>query len=120
MSENITVVCGGGGFIGGHLAGELIRQGKGKVRSVDIKPLKEWYQRHDGVENVQLDLRDLGACRKALAGATTVFNLAADMGGMGFIETHNQHAFVDGGEGGGCGAVFLCVVGVRIQRGQAA
>lgn len=87
--QNDTVlVAGGGGFIGGHLVGRLRDAGAAKIRSVDIKPLEEWYQVHEGVENVVLDLQDLGACRKAVAGTNVVYNLAADMGGMGFIETH--------------------------------
>ena len=83
-----VVVCGGGGFIGGHLVGDLLRQGWTKIRSVDIKPFDEWYQRFDDVENVQLDLQDKAACERALNGAKVVYNLAADMGGMGFIENN--------------------------------
>jgi GDP-D-mannose 3', 5'-epimerase len=86
-SEKV-VICGGGGFIGGHLAGDLIRQGFTDVRSVDIKPFEEWYQRFPEVENIRLDLQDLAACRRALSGAAVVYNLAADMGGMGFIENN--------------------------------
>src|SRR5690348_13367312 len=86
-SEKV-VICGGGGFIGGHLAGDLIRQGFTDIRSVDIKPFEEWYQRFPEVENIRLDLQDLAACRKALSGAAVVYNVAADMGGMGFIESH--------------------------------
>jgi GDP-D-mannose 3', 5'-epimerase len=83
-----VVVCGGGGFIGGHLVGDLLRQGWTKVRSVDIKPFDEWYQRFDDAENLQLDLSDKAACERALNGAKVVYNLAADMGGMGFIENN--------------------------------
>jgi nucleoside-diphosphate-sugar epimerase len=83
-----VVVCGGGGFIGGHLVGDLLRQGWTRVRSVDIKPFDEWYQRFDGAENLQLDLSDKAACQHAMDGAKVVFNLAADMGGMGFIENN--------------------------------
>ncbi len=88
MSSGLTVVCGGGGFIGGHLVAELLRQGYTRVRSVDLKPPGEWYQRSEGVENLQLDLQDKAACEQALDGAETVYNLAADMGGMGFIENN--------------------------------
>jgi nucleoside-diphosphate-sugar epimerase len=88
MKSEKIVVCGGGGFIGGHLVADLVRQGYQDVRSVDIKPLDEWYQRTPGVENLQLDLSLLDACDKALKGAHTVYNLAADMGGMGFIENN--------------------------------
>ena len=82
------MVCGGGGFIGGHLVAELLRQGKTDVRSVDIKPMSEWYQCSPKAENLQLDLQEKDACEKALNGAHTVYNLAADMGGMGFIENN--------------------------------
>ena len=88
MNNQKIVVCGGGGFIGGHLIAELLRRGAAEVRSVDLKPLGEWYQRHEGVENLVLDLQDLPSCRTALQGAGLVYNLAADMGGMGFIENN--------------------------------
>jgi nucleoside-diphosphate-sugar epimerase len=88
MKSEKIVVCGGGGFIGGHLVADLVRQGHQDVRSVDIKPLDEWYQRTPGVENLQLDLSLKDAADKALKGAHTVYNLAADMGGMGFIENN--------------------------------
>jgi nucleoside-diphosphate-sugar epimerase len=83
-----VVVCGGGGFIGGHLVGDLLKRGWTDVRSVDIKPFDQWYQRFGEAQNMQLDLQDLTNCRIALEGASVVYNLAADMGGMGFIETH--------------------------------
>ena len=83
-----VVVCGGGGFIGGHLVADLLRQGYTDVRSVDIKPLDKWYQRHAGADNRQLDLSEKPAAYEALAGAQTVYNLSADMGGMGFIENN--------------------------------
>jgi GDP-D-mannose 3', 5'-epimerase len=80
-----VVVAGGGGFIGGHLVARLLRDGY-DVRSVDCKPLGDWFQVFSDAESLQLDLMDLDGCRKAVADASTVFNLAADMGGMGFIE----------------------------------
>jgi len=89
-----TVVTGGGGFIGGHLVAELQSRGFERIRAVDLKPLGRWYQQHDGVENVSADLREKDACYAAAEGATTVFNLAADMGGMGFIETHKADCMV--------------------------
>lgn len=88
MKNQKIVVCGGGGFIGGHLVAELLRQGHTNVRSVDIKPLSEWYQVDNRVDNLILDLQDLPSCRTALQGARVVYNLAADMGGMGFIENN--------------------------------
>jgi GDP-D-mannose 3',5'-epimerase len=86
--NELIVVCGGGGFIGGHLVGDLARQGHQQIRAVDIKPLNEWYQRFPYVENLQLDLQDKEACETAVHDAAVVFNLAADMGGMGFIENN--------------------------------
>lgn len=81
-----TVVCGAGGFIGGHLVARLVAENAGPVRAVDVKPLDEWFQRHAEADNRVLDLRLAEACRTAVADASTVYNLAADMGGMGFIE----------------------------------
>jgi nucleoside-diphosphate-sugar epimerase len=80
------LVCGAGGFIGGHLIAALRKQGGVTLRAVDRKPLDEWYQRFDDVENFQLNLERLEDCRLAVRDCDTVYNLAADMGGMGFIE----------------------------------
>lgn len=82
-----VLVAGGGGFIGGHLAADLLAQGK-SVRVVDVKPQDEWYQVHADAENVQADLSLLDAAEAATAGAREVYMLAADMGGMGFIENN--------------------------------
>ena len=84
--DELIVVTGAGGFIGGHLVADLLRQGHRRLRAVDIKPLNEWYQRFDDVENLSLDLSAKEPCERACAGAAEVYNLAADMGGMGFIE----------------------------------
>jgi nucleoside-diphosphate-sugar epimerase len=83
-----AVVCGGGGFIGGHLVRSLLVSGADVIRSVDIKPLNEWYQAAEGVENLVVDLKDKQSCYRAAKGADVVFQLAADMGGMGFIENN--------------------------------
>ena len=87
-SDDLILVAGGGGFIGGHVVAELRRRGHTRIRSVDVKPPAEWFQVFPDVENVQLDLRQKEACYDAVAGAGFVFNLAADMGGMGFIEAN--------------------------------
>jgi GDP-D-mannose 3', 5'-epimerase len=86
MSE--IVVCGAGGFIGGHLVADLLREGGTRVRAVDVKPIDEWFQVFGDADNRVADLSDLDACRETLEGARYVYNLAADMGGMGFIEAN--------------------------------
>ncbi len=83
-----AVVCGAGGFIGGHLVKSLLENGVEVIRAVDVKPLEEWYQVTNGVENLSLDLKDQASCHIAAEGATLVYQLAADMGGMGFIENN--------------------------------
>src|SRR5271155_1690187 len=83
-----AVVCGAGGFIGGHLVQTLLANGVEVIRAADIKPLNEWYQFSSDVENLTLDLKDRESCLKAAHGASVVFQLAADMGGMGFIENN--------------------------------
>ena len=83
------LVCGGGGFIAGHLAKDLKEQGH-NVRVVDKKPLNQWYQPVEGTEQLVLDLELRENCMKAAEGMDMVYNLACNMGGMGFIE--NNHA----------------------------
>ena len=86
--DDLVVITGAGGFIGGHLVARLRNEGHVRVRAVDLKPLDAWFQRFDDVDNRCLDLRELDACRRAVDGARHVYNLAADMGGMGFIENN--------------------------------
>ena len=89
MAEcGLTVVTGAGGFIGGHLVGTLVAEGVA-VRAVDVKPLHQWCQRHPEAENVVRDLTLRDACTDVVTpDVGTVYNLAADMGGMGFIESN--------------------------------
>jgi GDP-D-mannose 3',5'-epimerase len=86
QNHNIAVVTGAGGFIGGHLVAAFRSQGYKRIRAVDVKPLDEWYQRFDDVENLRLDLNFKENCELAAKGADEIYNLAANMGGMGFIE----------------------------------
>jgi GDP-D-mannose 3', 5'-epimerase len=88
LKGETAVVCGAGGFIGGHLVKGLIASGVKVVRAVDVKPLEEWYQATEGVENLSLDLKDKENCLTAAEGVSLVYQLAADMGGMGFIENN--------------------------------
>jgi GDP-D-mannose 3', 5'-epimerase len=88
MADRLDVVAGGGGFIGGHLVAKLREAGR-RVRAVDVKPMDQWYQVFDDVDNVVADLSLRESSERACTGADRVFQLAADMGGMGFIE-HNK------------------------------
>ncbi|MFZ0280493.1 MAG: NAD-dependent epimerase/dehydratase family protein [Bacteroidales bacterium] len=87
------VVGGAGGFIAGHLVKELVKKGN-TVRAIDIKPLNEWYQITDGADNLVLDLRLRENCFRAVNGYNEVFNFAADMGGMGFIENNKAACMI--------------------------
>jgi len=87
------VVAGAGGFIGGHLVKELIKKGN-IVRAVDLKPLNEWYQVSNEADNLVLDLRLRENCYQAVNGHNEIFNLAADMGGMGFIENNKAACMI--------------------------
>ncbi len=84
--DDLIVITGAGGFIAGSLARYFRGKGFTRIRAVDKKPLPEWYQRVDGVECLCMDLSRDENCRAACEGAAEVYNLAADMGGMGFIE----------------------------------
>jgi nucleoside-diphosphate-sugar epimerase len=88
MSDHLklVLVTGAGGFIGGNLVADLRARGHKQIRAVDIKSVDEWYQHFDDVENLSLDLNLKDNCEKAAQGASDIYNLAANMGGMGFIE----------------------------------
>jgi nucleoside-diphosphate-sugar epimerase len=87
MGRSLVLVTGAGGFIGGHLVRDLLAQGYA-VRGVDRKRVDDWHQIFPEAENIVADLSDLAACRRAVSGVDVVYNLAADMGGMGFIENN--------------------------------
>ena len=89
MSKNSKIlVTGAGGFIGGGLIAFLRHQGYRDLRGVDVKPFDQWYQRFEDVENLSLDLNLKENCERATEGASDIYNLAANMGGMGFIEAN--------------------------------
>jgi GDP-D-mannose 3', 5'-epimerase len=87
MKDDLALVTGAGGFIGGAIVSELRRKGY-RVRAVDSKPVDEWCQRFDDVEALSLDLNLKESCERVTEGASDVYNLAANMGGMGFIENN--------------------------------
>ncbi len=86
--DDLIVITGAGGFIGGSLTRYFHDQGFTRLRAIDKKPFDEWYQQVPGVELLSLDLSERDNCRRAAGGAVEVYNLAADMGGMGFIEKY--------------------------------
>ena len=84
--DDLIVITGAGGFIAGSLTRYFHNLGYTHIRAIDKKPLPYWYQRVPGVECLSMDLSDNANCIRAVEGAVEVYNLAADMGGMGFIE----------------------------------
>jgi nucleoside-diphosphate-sugar epimerase len=84
--DELIVITGAGGFIAGNLAKYFQKRGFTRIRAVDKKPLYEWYLRTPGVESLCLDVSNEDNCHRVCEGAVEVYNLAADMGGMGFIE----------------------------------
>jgi GDP-D-mannose 3',5'-epimerase len=123
------LVAGAGGFIGGWLVRYLHEKGYSNLRAIDIKPFDEWYQIQPGVSSSVADLRSLEACKKAVHGIKHVYNLACDMGGMGFIEANrslcmisvliNTHLLMAGQEEGVERHFYsssACVYNVDLQR----
>ncbi len=93
-TDDLIVVAGAGGFIGGYVMAALRSQGFRRLRGVDIKPLDLWFQRVADVEERQADLRQPDAALAAVAGAKVLLNFAADMGGMGYIEAHKANCML--------------------------
>lgn len=94
LKSEKVLVAGGGGFIGGALVTHLVESGVTDIVVADVKPLDEWYHVDPNLDNRTLDLGRLDAATTATNGRTVVFNLAADMGGMGFIETHKAECML--------------------------
>jgi GDP-D-mannose 3',5'-epimerase len=130
ISRPDTILVGGaGGFIGGWLVRHLQEHGYTNLRAIDIKPLEEWHQVLDGVDNRVADLRSLDTCRDAVRGIAQVYNLACDMGGMGFIEANraacmisvliNTHLLIAGRDEGVKRHFYsssACIYNVELQR----
>jgi GDP-D-mannose 3', 5'-epimerase len=123
------LIAGAGGFIGGWLVRSLHEQGYTNLRAIDIKPVEEWYQVQPGVPSITSDLRSLDACNEAVRDVKHVYNLACDMGGMGFIEANralcmisvliNTHLLMAGKEQGVERHFYsssACVYNIDLQR----
>jgi nucleoside-diphosphate-sugar epimerase len=123
------LIAGAGGFIGGWLVRYLNEQGYTNLRAIDVKPIDEWYQVQPGVPSIVSDLRSLEACEEAVRGVKHVYNLACDMGGMGFIEANralcmisvliNTHLLMAGKDQGVERHFYsssACVYNVDLQR----
>jgi nucleoside-diphosphate-sugar epimerase len=87
------LVCGAGGFIGGHLVSHLLREGN-EVICADIKPLEFWFQLYDSNKNYSIDLKEYENCLKATKGVDYIYNMACNMGGMGFIENNKAECML--------------------------
>lgn len=86
-------IAGAGGFIGGHLAESLIEEGH-EVIAADIKPLKHWFHELKNIKKFQVDLKDFNKCVEITKGVDFIYNLACNMGGMGFIENNKSECMV--------------------------
>jgi GDP-D-mannose 3',5'-epimerase len=87
------LVCGAGGFIGGHLVSSLLDEGH-EVTAADVKPLEHWFQLFDCNKNYSLDLKEYDNCLKVMDGVDYVYNMACNMGGMGFIENNKAECML--------------------------
>ena len=91
--KNKYLVCGAGGFIGGHLVKSLLNDGH-DVLCADIKPLDKWFQIFDNCKNFVLDLKDYNSCLKVTKNVDFIYNMACNMGGMGFIENNKAECML--------------------------
>ena len=91
--KNKYLVCGAGGFIGGHLVSNLIKEGH-EVICADIKPLEFWFQLHDSAKNYSFDLKEYENCLTITKGVDFIYNMACNMGGMGFIENNKAECML--------------------------
>ena len=91
--KNKYLVCGAGGFIGGHLVKSLLNDGQ-EVICADIKPFENWFQKFDCTKNFFLDLKEFNNCLKVTKGVDFIYNMACNMGGMGFIENNKAECML--------------------------
>ena len=88
------LIAGAGGFIGGHLASKFIKDKNIQLICADVKPIEYWFQAFDDAENYSLDLKDYNNTIKVTEGVDYIFNLACNMGGMGFIENNKAECML--------------------------
>ncbi len=94
MNKKTVLICGAGGFIGGHLAADLLKEGKYNLVCADIKPLEYWFQQFEQNKNFSLDLKEYENCLTVSKEVDYIFNLACNMGGMGFIENNKAECML--------------------------
>ena len=87
------LIAGAGGFIGGHLMKRLLLEGH-QIVCADIKPISSWFQIDEKNQNISLDLKDYKNCLQVTEDVDYVFNLACNMGGMGFIENNKAECML--------------------------
>ncbi|MDA8671369.1 NAD-dependent epimerase/dehydratase family protein [Candidatus Pelagibacter bacterium] len=92
--KKTVLICGAGGFIGGHLVADFINEGKYNLVCADIKPEEYWFQHFDQLKNYSLDLKEYENCLTVTKGVDYIFNLACNMGGMGFIENNKAECML--------------------------
>jgi len=90
VKDDTIIVCGAGGFVGGNLVRFLEEKEYTRIRAIDVKPQDQWFQISDTADNLVLNLESIDNCRRVVDGARWVFNLAANMGGIGFIEGNKR------------------------------
>ena len=89
-----VLICGAGGFIGGHLTKYFLDQNSYEIICADIKPLESWFQLFEQNKNYYLDLKNYDDCLKVTGGVDYIFNMACNMGGMGFIENNKAECVI--------------------------
>jgi nucleoside-diphosphate-sugar epimerase len=94
MNKKTVLVCGAGGFIGGHLVASFLKENKYNIVCADVKPVEYWFQSFNFLENFSLDLKEYENCLKVTKNANYVFNMACNMGGMGFIENNKAECML--------------------------
>ena len=87
------LICGAGGFIGGHLMKDLLNEGN-QIVCADIKPIEYWFQTSEKNKNFVLDLKEYENCLKVTDGVDYIYNMACNMGGMGFIENNKAECML--------------------------